>query len=519
MHTLRRVMKLLIVLAMVAVVARAQAQDQLRVVMHSFIPSSYPASEKEILPLPGTNKKMILADFPIFSPDLPVLGKQCFGTDDRLFSNDPNASARVTADFVVDVSPSPKIETDVAKRFRSGTTRKIACTTGTVLATKNASVSSCVLGAPAYADGKLQVYVSCKASDPLVPLVPEKFTPDLHFGGVFTFDSASKSISFKGDVGAFPSYEAYASLNGSPLTKVFAVAPEKGAGGQSLIDLWQHVNTKTIDVKGVKLATVGAPAERPGALEAGGGGRVFHDDFETGKVDRWAPDPGGRNKCIVVSSSSDGKSGPHGDSRMLRCNWDATVAWNDPRSFESLVLNSWPYSKQFLIRFWIRVDANVGVAQLGPKFLRLGANLSSYGEIQEDGKLFFNFGGDAGQIGVFWGGGSGIRDGRWHEIEIYVKRDSASGVVRLWQDGSKLWDAPTKNTQNQWTPFTLNSAWNDADHSARDATNYVYWDDFEIYSDAGTGAQGSMADASIISTGSSTATSPPAPSGLSTTSQ
>jgi hypothetical protein len=248
-----KALRLSFALAMLVVVTHSHAQDKLRIVIHSFIPNGYPGSEKEILPLPGTNKKMILADFPIFGPNLPVLGKQCFGTDDRQFSNDPNASARVTSDFTVVVSPTPKIETDPAKRFRSGPTRKIDCTSGAVLATKSSNVSRCVLGAPAYGSGKLQVNVTCKAADPLVPVIPEKFTPDLHFGGVFTYDSATKSIAFRGDVGAFPSYEAYASVNGSALKKVFNVAPEKGAGGQSLIDLWQHINTKKIDVKDITL--------------------------------------------------------------------------------------------------------------------------------------------------------------------------------------------------------------------------------------------------------------------------
>lgn len=240
-------------IATVAAHPVAFAQDKLRIIVHSFIPSSYPGSEKELLPLPGTNKTMVLADFPIFGPNLPILGKQCFGTDDRSFSSDAGASARITADFVVLASASPKIETEASKRFRSGATRKLDCATGQVLATKSASVSSCQLGAPAYADGKTQVVIGCKASDPLVPIIPEKFTPDLHFSGSFTYNSADKTIAFQGDIGAFPSYEAYASLNGGPFRTVFAKSPEKGAGGQSLIDLWQHINTKKLDVKGVKL--------------------------------------------------------------------------------------------------------------------------------------------------------------------------------------------------------------------------------------------------------------------------
>ena len=231
----------------------ALAQDKLRIVFRSFIPTSYPGSDKELIPLPGTNKTMILADFPVLGPDLPILGKQCFGTDDRSFSNEANASARVTADFIVAISNSPKIETELSKRFRSGPTRKIDCATGQVLATKSASVSRCQIGAPAFADGMIQFVIGCKASDPLVPILAERFTPDLHFSGLFTYKSGSKTISFSGDIGAFPSYEAYASLNGGPFKLIFAKAPEKGTGGQSLIDLWQHINVKKIDAKDIML--------------------------------------------------------------------------------------------------------------------------------------------------------------------------------------------------------------------------------------------------------------------------
>jgi hypothetical protein len=196
---------------------------------------------------------MILVDFPVFGPNLPILGKQCFGTDDRSFSHDPEASARVTADFIVWISNSPKVVTEPSKRFKSGPTRKIDCATGRVLATKSASVSNCHIGAPAFAGGTVQVVVGCRASDPLLPFVPEKFTPDLHFSGSFTYKNATRIISFRGDVGAFPSYEAYASLNGGPFKLIFATAPEKGAGGPSLIDLWQHINVKKIDTGDISL--------------------------------------------------------------------------------------------------------------------------------------------------------------------------------------------------------------------------------------------------------------------------
>lgn len=226
--------------------APAVAQDKVRILVHSFIPSKYPGSEAELVPMPNSGKTMVKAD-------LPVVGTLCFGTDDRSFSSKPDASARITADVILLATAKPMVETEPAKRFKSGSTRKINCSSGAVEKTAYADVSGCSFGTPAYGDNKVQVVMTCKAADPLVPLVPQKFTPDLHFGGTFTYNILEKTLSFKGDIGAFPSYEAYASLNGGSFTPLFKKEPEKGANSMSLIDLWQHINNRKLDVQPVKL--------------------------------------------------------------------------------------------------------------------------------------------------------------------------------------------------------------------------------------------------------------------------
>lgn len=232
--------------------------------------------------------------------------------------------------------------------------------------------------------------------------------------------------------------------------------------------------------------------------------RVFYDGFESGTTNAWSQDDY-HNKCTVVSVAADGGS-PRSGSYMLRCNWNGTVAWNDPKGFEALKLNGWNYTSEFLIRFWIRRDANAkDHPSEGPKYYRIGAN-GSFGAMHfRDGYQkaeFYNSTG--GQIGkTFWGSGSKAGNGSWHKVEIYVKNGTSNGVVRLWEDGIKVWEAVNVNTTQtggSWAQFYISSNWSGAagccDH---DAINYLYWDDFEIYSDTGTGAIGSLADASISS--------------------
>jgi hypothetical protein len=129
---------------------------------------------------------------------------------------------------------------------------------------------------------------------------------------------------------------------------------------------------------------------------------------------------------------------------------------------------------------------------------------------------FFN---DAGtQIGsTFWGNGSDAANGAWHKVEVYFKVDASAGIIRMWEDGVKVWEETNADTTlTTWTPFYIGSNWSGAsgccDH---DANNHMYWDDFEVYSDTGTGANGLMSAATISSgsgsTGSAPQTAPNAP--------
>jgi hypothetical protein len=249
-------------------------------------------------------------------------------------------------------------------------------------------------------------------------------------------------------------------------------------------------------------------------------GRVFYDGFEDGTASKWANDSD-RNRCPVVSLAIDRVVGPRSGSRMLQCNWNGTVVWSQPNVYEALVLPSWSYSSEILIRFWIRTDRDFG-GLTGPKFMRIGSDSSgatySFMGMHVGAGLTADFYTNTGSsIGnTYWGAGSRAANGAWHKIEVYIKHNSTSGVMRLWEDGTLLWQAVNVNTVLNWRPFHISSNWSGAagccDH---DASNHIYWDEFEIYSDTGTGGVGNLSDATITTSGGGgTIQLPPAPQNL-----
>ena len=131
-------------------------------------------------------------------------------------------------------------------------------------------------------------------------------------------------------------------------------------------------------------------------------GRVFVDGWEDGTTNKWAAQSA-TDRCPVVTTPLDGGPGPFAGTRMLRCNWNGTVPLSNPANFEGLKLTTWPYTSEFLIRFWVRVDLSDFAGGTGPKHFRFGEGASgqltgaSYGVIQtEDGGMRFAVFGTAG---------------------------------------------------------------------------------------------------------------------------
>jgi len=251
--------------------------------------------------------------------------------------------------------------------------------------------------------------------------------------------------------------------------------------------------------------------------------RVFYDDFESGNTNLWSQDDY-RNLCQVVTVAADSGAGPASGSKMLRCNWDGSAAWNDPASYETLRLSAWDANNELFLRFWLRPDDNAKDHPAnGPKIWRLAASndmsfwAMNFRDGIANGAMYNSLGNQIGS--TYWGGASNLSNGAWHEFEMYIKQGSTDGIIRYWEDGVMQYEALNANTTQSggtWAPLYISSNWSGApgccDH---DAVNYLYWDHFEIFSDVTSGdpTSGLMSDGSIQVTSSDT-TPPAAPTGL-----
>lgn len=241
--------------------------------------------------------------------------------------------------------------------------------------------------------------------------------------------------------------------------------------------------------------------------------RVFHDNFEDGTTDKWSF-PGTYDHAVVVASAHDSGS-PHAGTKMLECNWNGTVAWNDPKSYTYVYLDTWDYTTEFLIRLWYRYDADVDHV-LGAKLLRLGVGgsggdaqmfyCSAQMESWPSAPMFLYFESVAGTPGPITYSAGDAGDGEWHKLEIYIKNSTGTdGVLKVWHDGSLRINSSgikTINTGVPWENLTFVSNWS---QNEKDATNHTYFDDIEIFSDStnGDACTGSLSDASVaVSSGS-----------------
>jgi hypothetical protein len=245
-------------------------------------------------------------------------------------------------------------------------------------------------------------------------------------------------------------------------------------------------------------------------------GLVFSDDFEDGTTNKWLQDSP-HSKCPVVTSALDNGAGPHSGTRMMRCNWDGG-------SYDGVMLDSWGYTNEFLLRFWYRVDRDVD-AKVGSKMLRLAFSSqqetywATQFELLSNAPLFMYW--KTPSIDEsYWPSSASpsnpaVGNYAWHKFELYIKHDTsgANGIIRVWIDGVKVFDRTniiSHASGTSWRPLYVMSNWSMNPGWEHDSSNHVYWDDVDIYSDTGTGATGLMSDATISSgSGSQTVPNPP----------
>ncbi|WP_428503060.1 DUF3238 domain-containing protein [Roseateles sp.] len=213
-----------------------RAQDTVRFVVRAFIPKSHPTSPGAIKAVPGQSGMFMV-------PDVLPTG-QCFDTDHREFSADPAASSRLSSAVKLISGASPTASVIHA----AGRTVRRKCATGGDETAATAQTTACHMGQPAAAGNLIQIVVGCSAGNPLVLGAPK-----IDYGGTITYDMAAKTLAFQATVGNFPSFEAYASLNGGPFKKIFAIDPAPGSTPWALFDAGLGFGSRPLSAQPVKL--------------------------------------------------------------------------------------------------------------------------------------------------------------------------------------------------------------------------------------------------------------------------
>lgn len=242
-------------------------------------------------------------------------------------------------------------------------------------------------------------------------------------------------------------------------------------------------------------------------------GRVFYDGFESGTIQPQWTDDGGSPLCPVVSTSVDGVAGPYAGTKMLSCNHTTSP------DFDSLKLDTSNYTDELFIRTRVRVDQDMDRTTGSSKkilrfFLWTGQVYHDmYEIIRQVPALNNEF---HPQINVtqdtYWGGASGDNTAvstSWHKVEYYIRQ--STGTMKVWHDGILVRNDTGLNYVGvKWSPFFITSNFSDS----HDGSNHVYYDEFEVFSDLGSGATGQMSSATIAHGGSTDIAPPVAPVNL-----
>ena len=205
---------------------------EIEIWIRAFIPNRHDSNRGYLQPVPGRPWQTMFKN-PL--PDRKDLIRRCSRTDDRTFSSDKDASARIGGRATVRLDwptvpigeihpPSQSVEVD--------------CETGAETCRENVDTSRSKFG-PVIAQGdivRLMVHGEAAHACFLV-------APDIHYDGEFIIDLAANTVRFAGKIGRFPAFEAYFQIDRGPVRAIFQQLPVPGSDVRSVpLPRWLHTD-------------------------------------------------------------------------------------------------------------------------------------------------------------------------------------------------------------------------------------------------------------------------------------
>jgi hypothetical protein len=198
----------------------------------AFIPD--PSMSEFVVPAPGRSAGNSMIVIPANSPGLPIPAARAFLGDNRGFSSDVAASARIHS--LVEIAGfeanAPVLQ---AVNINCGTSTEIDIDSGAIIGQATAATdrirflnlrgNTTVDPEGGVIDDSpnpnfVQLDYEAAANLPLLALAP-----DIDMVGVLGIDPDALTFRFRGSVDGFPAFEAYASFNLGPPVTLFQVAP------------------------------------------------------------------------------------------------------------------------------------------------------------------------------------------------------------------------------------------------------------------------------------------------------
>lgn len=188
--------------------------------VNAFIPNSACIQKGEVFAV----------EVPTFITGLPIPEVRFFMGDQREFSDDVQASARMHSEVRIEglSTETPQL---AAERQVCGESHEVDAD-GTIVASETADTRRMAFmnlrgsqttdpegGVVDGIEGSVQVDVVGSASLPLI------IAPDIDYSGTFTIDRVGGNVLFRGAVSGFPAYEIYCSVNDGPPLTLGLVSP------------------------------------------------------------------------------------------------------------------------------------------------------------------------------------------------------------------------------------------------------------------------------------------------------
>jgi hypothetical protein len=199
--------------------------------IRSFIPIRHEGNPGYTRPVPNKPIHTMI-------PDPSPIATGCYLTDQRMFSDDPRALARVGTHVAIKIGAQPTIT--VAENPLSESV-EVSCETGAERCRKPVDSSRSSTGPVTRQGNTVRLHVHGKANNACFRL-----SPDIHYEGYFIIDVAGRTIKFEGKIGRFPAFEAYGRANNGPIRKIFQELPMQGS------TVWQVPLTRSVNTHAIK---------------------------------------------------------------------------------------------------------------------------------------------------------------------------------------------------------------------------------------------------------------------------